>query len=84
MRHVSATEAKANFSELLSDVARGETVTITRHGKIVASLVPEGQQELHSKLDAIDELIGLRERNRRGRQLSVEEIIAMRDEGRRF
>ncbi|MBI4864542.1 MAG: type II toxin-antitoxin system Phd/YefM family antitoxin [Candidatus Riflebacteria bacterium] len=37
---VGAYDAKTHFSELLERVARGEEITITRHGSPVARLVP--------------------------------------------
>lgn len=40
VRKVSATEAKAKFLALLDDVAAGDEVEITRHGRAVARLVP--------------------------------------------
>jgi prevent-host-death family protein len=40
MREIGAFEAKNKFSQLLDWVERGEEVTITRHGKEVARLVP--------------------------------------------
>ena len=40
MKTVGAHEAKTHLSQLLDEVAKGETVTITRHGVPVASLVP--------------------------------------------
>jgi prevent-host-death family protein len=39
---VSTAEAKNRLSELLSEVARGSEVTITRRGVPVAKLVPAG------------------------------------------
>lgn len=39
MRTVAVFEAKNRFSELLSAVAHGEEITITRHGAPVARLV---------------------------------------------
>jgi prevent-host-death family protein len=35
-----ATEASRKFSELLSRVARGETIEVDRHGEIVAVVSP--------------------------------------------
>jgi len=35
-----STDAKARFSELLARVEGGETITIQRHGKPVAKMVP--------------------------------------------
>jgi prevent-host-death family protein len=40
---VGAYDAKAHFSELLERVESGEQLTITRHGKPVARLVPVKQ-----------------------------------------
>jgi prevent-host-death family protein len=42
MSTVGAFEAKTKLSELLDKVEAGETITITRHGKAVARLVPAG------------------------------------------
>jgi prevent-host-death family protein len=41
MRSVQVVEAKARFSALLEAVEGGETIAITRHGRIVARLVPD-------------------------------------------
>ena len=37
---VTATEAKAHILSLLDDVEAGEEVEITRHGRLIARLVP--------------------------------------------
>lgn len=39
-KRVSATEAKATILALLDEVESGEEVEITRHGRLVARLVP--------------------------------------------
>jgi len=36
-----AFDAKTHFSKLLDRVAHGETITVTRHGKPIARIVPE-------------------------------------------
>ena len=41
MKSVSVVEAKSRFSALLAEVEAGEEVAVTRHGKVVARLVPE-------------------------------------------
>ena len=38
----AAADAKARFSELLARAEAGETITIRRHGREVAKLVPAG------------------------------------------
>ena len=40
MREIGAFEAKNKFGQLLDWVEQGEEITITRHGKEVARLVP--------------------------------------------
>ena len=40
MQHVNLADAKARLSELVDRVETGETVEITRRGKLVARLVP--------------------------------------------
>jgi prevent-host-death family protein len=44
MRSIQVVEAKAQFSALLAAVEAGEEVAITRHGKVVARLVPNVPQ----------------------------------------
>jgi prevent-host-death family protein len=39
-RQMTATEAKARILSLLDEVAAGEEVEITKHGRTVARLVP--------------------------------------------
>jgi len=43
MATVGAYEAKTHLPKLLERVEKGETITITRHGKPVAVLVPPEQ-----------------------------------------
>lgn len=40
IRIVTATEAKAKILSLLDEVAAGDEIEITRHGHVVARLVP--------------------------------------------
>lgn len=42
---VPVKEAKAKLTELLRRVEAGERITLTRHGKPIADLVPHGQGE---------------------------------------
>jgi len=37
---ISVAEAKAKFSELLKRAEGGEVISVTRHGKVVARVVP--------------------------------------------
>ena len=54
MRTVGAYEAKIRFSELLADVANGETVVVTKHGVPVAQMVPI-RHDFAAAAAAIDE-----------------------------
>lgn len=41
MRSVPVVEMKAHLSSLLVEVERGEEIAITRHGRVIARLVPD-------------------------------------------
>lgn len=41
MRTIQVVEAKSKFSALLAAVEAGEEIAITRHGKVVARIVPD-------------------------------------------
>ena len=45
MRSVSVAQAKAQFSELLNNIASGEEVLITRHGQAIAKMIAPTQQK---------------------------------------
>ena len=80
MKQVQAATAKAKFSELLDDVERGETVVITRHGKVVARLVPDDDRRRAEMRKAMAEIKEMRKQHG---SATIEEILAWRDEGRR-
>ena len=51
---MTATEAKAKMLSLLDDVSGGEEVEITKHGKVVARLVPaRGPHALEGSMHGI-------------------------------
>lgn len=79
-REVQASEAKAKWAEILTDVERGETVILMRHGKPVARLVPEAiarQREVAAAIESIRSRMG-------SKPVNVEELLSARDEGRRY
>jgi prevent-host-death family protein len=41
MKSFTVVEAKAHFSALLAEVEAGAEIAVTRHGKVVARLVPD-------------------------------------------
>jgi prevent-host-death family protein len=81
VRKIQASEAKTHLPQLLDDVERGETLVITRHGRAIARIVPEGdrrQQEIDQAIAAIIEL-----RKQTGKS-TLKEILADRDAGRKY
>jgi len=53
-RSVTATTAKAKILALLDDVAAGEEIEITKHGRVVARLVPaNGPHSLKGTLTGV-------------------------------
>ena len=80
MRQIGAFEAKNRLSELLVAVENGEEVTITKHGRPVAKLVPFTAHDKARVAAAIAELRELRRKVRLGDGETVRDLI---DEGRR-
>lgn len=78
MGTIGAYEAKTHLARLLEEVERGATVTITKHGREVARLVPADRRS-SDPAEVIDEIRAARVGVRRGRT-SVRQMI---DEGRR-
>ena len=53
-RQMTATEVKARILALLDEVAGGEAIEITKHGKTVARLVPaHGPHALKGRLEGV-------------------------------
>lgn len=79
METVGSYEAKTHLANLLDRVARGEKITITKHGVPVAMLVPV---DTVSKSDRRAAIEGIKE-FRKGRKLEGMSIREMIQEGRR-
>ena len=77
---VGAYEAKTHLPQLLERVAKGERITITRHGVPVAVLVPAPSAEKPDVRAAVEDM----KRFRKGRSLGGLSIREMIEEGRRF
>ena len=82
MREVGAFEAKTHLSQLLDDVAAGGEILITRRGAPVARLVPVEGAGRARRQAAMARVGDLRARIA-GPGMSLEEIAAARDTGRR-
>lgn len=78
MKQVGVYEAKTKLPSLLDDVERGQSVTITRHGRPVARLVPisRRQRSVKEVIEAIEEF-------RKGHTLAGLTVRELIEEGRR-
>lgn len=80
MEMIGAYEAKTHFAQLLERVARGEHLTITRHGKPVAQLIPitsDGKRAQQAAARVID-------RRRHLHKAPLAELIGAIHEGHRY
>ena len=77
---VGAFQAKTHFSALLRKVAKGERITITKHGVPIAMLVPVAPEQTRDRRDLVREIRELRKGNILA-PLTVGQLI---EEGRRF
>lgn len=79
METVGSYEAKTHLPKLLERTAKGEQITITKHGVPVAMLVPIGPSRKKDLLAVIEELKGFN----KGQTTGGMTIKAMIEEGRR-
>jgi prevent-host-death family protein len=79
MRRIGSYEAKTHLASLLDEVARGETITITKHGVPVAVLAPPRE----SRSTGVHEAVAGLRAFRRGHDLGGLTIRELIDEGRR-
>lgn len=81
MDSVGAYEAKTHLPRLLERVIRGESLTITRHGRPVARLVPVEDDDRSRALRASRRIL---ERRSRLARLSLSDLRDTIHEGHRF
>lgn len=79
MAEVGAYEAKTRLAELLNRVEKGERITITRHGRPVAQLVPVSGAPEMTVEEAIQGIRELRIGTSLGPGLTIRDLI---EEGR--
>lgn len=75
---IGVYQAKTHLPELLAKVMHGEPVTITRHGRAIARLVPAEPVRQRDVRDVIDEMKRLSQGRTAG--MPIREMVA---EGRR-
>jgi prevent-host-death family protein len=79
-----ASDVKARFSEMLERAEKGESLTITRHGKAVARMVPIVDEDaVARRRAAVEGWIKYRDEHNitLGPDLTIKQLI---NEGRRF
>ena len=79
MERIVASDAKRHLPRLLDRVARGESLTITRHGKPIARLVPVAGERDQAK-DAAARIL---ERRRHLTRVPLTDLMATIHEGHR-
>ena len=80
MELIGAYEAKTHLPRLLDRVAQGESLTITRHGKPVARLVPVTGDRERAK-EAAARIV---ERRRHIKRAPLADLMATIHEGHRY
>jgi prevent-host-death family protein len=83
MKTIQASEAKTHFLRILDKVEKGESVTVSRHGKAIARIVPIPPSEDERRERIERAMANIREIRKRTKPVSIEEILSARDEGRR-
>ena len=81
MDSIGAYEAKTHLPRLLNRIARGESLTITRHGRPVARLVPAEDDDRERTRRAARRIV---ERRSRLRHAPLAELIDSVHEGHRY
>jgi prevent-host-death family protein len=80
MKTIDSFEAKTHLASLLNRVAKGERITITRHGVPAAMLIPVGDAERKlTHTEIVEGLRALRKRVKPGK--SVRKMV---NQGRRL
>jgi prevent-host-death family protein len=77
-RSVGAYDAKTHLPRLLDEVERGGTITITKHGRPVARLVP-----MNAPTSSPEAIIAALRSARTGVRLEGDSVRDLIDEGRR-
>jgi prevent-host-death family protein len=81
MATISFYQARTHLSELLDQVALGERILITRHGRPAALLMPPPADSAKDAKTVIAEMKALRRGNTLGKGVTIRDLI---EDGRRF
>lgn len=79
---IGAFDAKTKFSELLRNVEKGFSYSITRNGKSVAILQSTETAKQTDAMKAFERICKRTEKLKKG--FSVDEILEMKNDGRKY
>lgn len=80
MQTIGMFEAKTHLAEIIQRVEKGEVICLTKRNKEVAFIIPVSNFYINKNKDIFEELRTLKKRAPLG---SAQEILDMRDEGRK-
>lgn len=80
---VGAFEAKTHFSQLLKEVEKGNIVHVTRRGKPIALISPEGFGREETGQNALERIANRRKIIGIRKKITTRNILEFRDEGRK-
>lgn len=83
MERVGIYEAKAKLSDLVDQVSRGAEVTITKHGKAVAKLVPAKVGAEVDRKAIMDEIRAFSKTVKLKKRLTLRDLREAKEWGRR-
>jgi len=81
---VGAFEAKTHFSQLLKEIEKGNVVHVTRRGKPIALITPEGYGREEAGQNALNRIANRRKDIDKREKITTSDILAFRDEGRKY
>ena len=79
--HIGAYQAKTHLSEILDQVANGESFTITKHGVPVARLVPAVPVDSQPTKQVVEEMLSFKLEDKKSKKVKIAQMLK---EGRRF
>jgi prevent-host-death family protein len=81
MLEIPVTEVKAKLMSYLDEVERGASFRLTRHGRVIARIVPEPEARRQESAQAVETIRAIRLRSK---GMTISEILLAKQEGRRF
>lgn len=84
---IGAYEAKTNLPEILRRVEAGEVITVTRHGRPVADIVPASASRFSGAKTAVKSILLAQQKRmdkkKQATEISDEDLADMKSTGRR-